>query len=403
MPRRQVLDGVQVIEVASMVSGPYATKLLAEFGADVLKVEPVDGDPSRRHGPFRDDTPDLNASGLFLYLNTNKRAISLDLTTYTGRKILLDLVATADVLVVDLSIDELERLKLDLSEIAAANGRLIVGAITPFGLEGPYARYKGHNLNLYQTGGDGWLLPSGLSHELFPDRQPLKPGGHVGDYYAGLNAAVGLIAALHARGDSGEGQIVDLNKLDAHVSLSREHIMWYANQGLLETRDTRGFAFGGCVPCEDGFVEIVCLSDGQFDALVELMGRPAWAEDEKFQDLSQRAEHGAEVNAHLREWARVLPRDEIYERGRQLGVPIGIFSRPGDVVNSEHERIRDYFINAEHPTAGAITYPRQGFVSDMPAETDSPAPVLGQDNFDVLKNLGYTREEILKLWQLKVL
>lgn len=402
MARYPMFDGLKVVEVASMVTGPYATKLLAEFSADVIKVEPPDGDPSRRHGPFRDDKPSINGSGLFVYLNTNKKGMTLDLETATGKTILIELLADADVFVIDLSLEQLERIELSLHDLVESNPGLVVGSITPFGLEGPYSRYKGHDLNLYQTGGDGWLLPSGLAHELFPDREPLKPGGHVGDYYAGLNAAVGIMGALHSRQTSDRGQLVDLNKLDAHVSLSREHIMWFANQGLLETRETRSFAFGGCIPCRDGFVEIVCLSDGQFDSLIELLGSPEWAKQEKFRDINTRAEHGAEVNQHLKEWAQDRSRHEIYDEGRALGVPIGIFSRPGDIVNSEHGKARGYMVNAEHPSAGEVTYPRQGFIFDDKALVDDPAPDLGQDNFEILSGLGYTREEIVKLWQFKI-
>ena len=234
------LGRIRVVECAEMVAGPFCGRLLAGFGAGVLKGESLAGDAARRRGPFVGEGPDRERSALFLYLNVNKRGLCLNLGTPTGRAILYQILATADVLIEDFPPDRAAVLGVDYADLGAAFPRLVVASITPFGQTGPYRAYRAYDLNVFHGGGEGFLLPNGLAWELFPDRAPLKPGGQMADYHAGLTAAVGILAALHERLDSGRGQHVDCSKQEAQLSLIYLAFQRYVD-GRVESRANRAF------------------------------------------------------------------------------------------------------------------------------------------------------------------
>src|SRR4030042_4412143 len=181
------LSHLNVIELCNMVSGPYCTKLLADFGAEVIKVEPPEiGECARRRGPFLHDIPTPELSGLFLHLNTNKLSITLDVRTATGKGILEELVKQADILLEDNPPGVMEKQGLTYEALERLNPRLVMTSITPFGQTGPYRDYKAYDLNSHHAGGEGYLLPI---HSDDPDREPVKPGGIGGDCVCGLSAA----------------------------------------------------------------------------------------------------------------------------------------------------------------------------------------------------------------------
>ena len=191
---QMALDGAKILEYCSMVSGPYCTKLMADLGAEVIKIEsPGEGDEARKRGPFPGDGPHPEKSGLFLYLNTNKYGITLDPTTIEGKRIFTDLAKNADILVVDKTSIEMEQMGLGFDDLRGLNPGLIIAALTPFGDSGPYRDYKGREINLSHASGQGFLLPIPT---LDPERPPVKAGGHMSDVDAGLVAAVGILGAL---------------------------------------------------------------------------------------------------------------------------------------------------------------------------------------------------------------
>ena len=281
------LPNLRVLEVASLIPGPYCGKLLASLGAEVIKVEPPGGgDPARRRGPFPDDVPHPERSGLYLYLNTGKQSITLNLHDPAGRDLLRQLVARVDMVVHDYTPANAAAVGLDSDSLLIANPNVIIVPITPFGSSGPYADYRAGHLATFHAGGEGWLLPNGVALDTFPDRPPIVAGANMGDYQAGLTAAVGASAAVHHRlADPGaSGQMVDASSQEAQLSVGYMPIQRHESEGITETRFSRYFRVGGVLPASDGYVELLTLEPRQFQGLLEFMGNPDWATPGMFSD-----------------------------------------------------------------------------------------------------------------------
>lgn len=381
-----------------MVCGPYAAKLMADLGAEVIKVEePARGDVARSRGPFLHDVPHPERSGLFLYLNTNKKSITLDIRKPTGRKVFKQLIKGADILIEDNPLGVMKGLGLDYDTLKAINPLLIMTSVTPFGQRGPYSHFKAFHLNVYHAGGDGYLLSSGPA---FRDREPVKGGRFLGDYEAGVAAAGATMAALYARDALGSGQHVDVSMQEALISLNRGVLTRYPNEGVLESRSTRQYEWGGILPCKDGYVLLQAFNEEHhWTGLVEIMGNPEWAKDEKYKTKVSRAQNRDELNAHIIEWMKDYTMDEIYHGGQARRVPVGPFYTPADVVNSEHLKARGFFVELDHPEVGRLRYPSMPFqLSGTPVGEGHGAPLLGQHNEEIYcRRLGYSQEDLIKM------
>ena len=392
----QALAGVRVLEYCEMVSGPYCAKLLADLGAETIKIEkPEIGDEARRRGPFLNDIPHLERSGLFLYLNTNKLGITLNLETPTGKKVFTELVSDTDILIEDTTPGTMERLGLGYETLKEVNPSLIMTSITPYGQTGPYREYKAHHLNTYHISGQAHFSYTNTMH---PDQPPVKGGGYVGDYDAGLSGAVVTMAALYKRNLSGVGQHIDVSKEEALISLDRVDIDTFANEGAAATRNRRGM-LGGLMPCKDGYVVIVAPQQHQWKALVELMGNPEWAQGEKCKDEFTRAENAAELQPLIEEWMRQHTREEIYHRGQSFSCPVGPINSAADVFNSPQIKEREFFVEIDHPEAGRLSYPSVSYkFSETPWQASRAAPLLGEHNQKVYcSRLGYTEEKLAEM------
>jgi crotonobetainyl-CoA:carnitine CoA-transferase CaiB-like acyl-CoA transferase len=219
------LLGFTVLELGEGVSAPYCGKLLADYGADVIKVEPPEGDPARRHGPFPDDRtgvglPHPEKSALFLYLNTNKKGVTLDFSTASGARLLRRLVEEADVLVENQPPGRLEELALSYRELARLNPRLLMVSVKPFG-EGPYGRWRATNLTSFASGGQMYLTGD-------PDREPLLNGGYQAEYQAGLNAFAATLAALLGLAVMEVGQHVEVSAMECQACVLENYLPDYA-------------------------------------------------------------------------------------------------------------------------------------------------------------------------------
>ena len=276
------LAGLQVLELGEMVAAPYCGKLLASLGADVVKIEPPKhGDASRRRGPFPGDSPHPECSGTFLYLNTGKRGITLDIDDQQGGWILKNLAAGADVVIHD-SPAALTRSRGLLQEsLAEVNASVIVAAITPFGSAGPDAEFKAHDVNVFHAGGEGNLLPNGLALDTFPGRAPITAGGMMASYQGGLTAAVGILGAVVAQWNGSPGQDVDCSMQEAQLAIGYLPIQRLEAEGFVETRFSRFFRMGGVLPAADGYIELLTLEPRQWDGLAHLLGNPEWASADK--------------------------------------------------------------------------------------------------------------------------
>lgn len=397
-PSERALEGVKVLEYCSCVSGPYCAKIMADFGAEVFKIEPPGvGDEARRLGPFPGGIPNQEKSGFFLYLNTNKRGLTLNPARSEGKKIFEQLVQEADVLIQDQPPGRMEKLGLEYDDLKKINPGLIEVSITPFGLSGPYRDYKAYNLNTTHVSGQGYLLPL-ISPNL--DRAPVKVGDHVSEYDPGLVAVVAVLAALFWKGVSGQGQFIELSKQEALISMQRVESVTYAKDGICLDRTGRQIRMtGGVLPCKDGYVVIVTPQEPQWLALMELIGNPEWSKEKWCQDRRQRNQRADEINGWITEWLMVHTKDEIFRKGQALSCPISPVHSAEDLVVSEQLAARDFFEENEHPVMGRVKFPTTPYrFSESPWRLERSAPLLGQHNEEIYcSRLGFSKEELLKL------
>lgn len=372
------LAGLKVLELGEGVAVPYCTKLLADLGADVVKIEaPNTGDTSRQWGPVIDGSLDPERSGTFLYLNTSKRSVCLDLETEAGLRDFEQLALTCDVLIEDRTPGFLESVGLAPRRLQEQNSRLIVVSVTPFGQTGPNAAHRSHALNLFHSGGHGspfsLLEPGG--------RAPSRGGGYLADYDAGLTAAVGTLGALYGREQTGRGDHVDCSKQEAMMCLERVTIGRYAN----ETEPFGGSRGpGGLSRAKDGWVMLTTLEKHQWEGMVRAMGNPAWAEAEWCETPAGRMEHFDEIEAHKNAWVENLTREEIYHAAQSEGTPAAPVRTVPEVLEWKQLRARGFFKELEHPHAGTLLVPTAPYRFSNAEWVGSRAPTLGEHTDEVL-------------------
>ena len=384
-----------MLELGSLVAVPYCGKLLAALGADVVKVEPPGtGDPSRRRGPFPGDDPHPERSGTFLYLNTGKRGVTLDVDDPQGRSMLRQLAQQADVVIHDSPPSLAEPRGLVREVLAELNPSLIVAAITPFGSGSPYAEYAARDVNVFHAGGEGNLLPNGLALDTFPDRAPIAAGAMMASYQGGLTAAVGILGAVLAQWADGTGQSVDSSLQEAQLAIGYLPVQRLEAEGFVETRFSRFFRMGGVLPAADGYVELLTLEPRQWEGLARLLGDPDWAAPDKFRDP---AAHGAAINENLRLWTVQHTREWLYREGQAHGVPIAPYLSPAEAFDSPQQRERGFYVQIRHPEAGVYDYAGLPLQLEETPPSVKRAPLLGEHNAEVFPNLGYTPEELTAL------
>ena len=395
------LAGLRVLELGEMVATPFCGKLLASLGADVVKVEPPkSGDSSRRRGPFPGDDPHPERSGMFLYLNTGKRGVTLDVDDLQGRDMLRQLATGADVIIHDSPPALAAARGLEQEALSEINPRLIVAAITPFGSSGPNAGYAAHDVNVFHAGGEGNLLPNGLALDTFPDRAPIAAGGMMASYQGGLTAAVGILGAVVAQWNEGLGQTVDASMQEAQLAIGYLPIQRLEAEEFVETRFSRFFRMGGVMPAADGYVELLTLEPRQWEGLARLLGEPEWASLDKFRDP---ATHGPAINANLRQWSAEHTREWLYREGQAHGVPIAPYLTPMEVFESPQQRERDFFMPVDHPEAGSYDYAGLPFRMSETPPALRRAPLLGEHNAEVYGALGYSPEDLTALARAEVI
>ncbi len=332
------LAGCRVIERSRTVAAAYAGRLLASMGATVVMVEPFEGSPLRTAPPLLDGT---GHSALFAFLASGKRSLACDLLSPEGQRALAGELESADILIDDTPVRERVARNLDQDSVAKRFPALVHVSVLPFGSSGPKAGWDAEEVNLLHAGGEGFLLPNGLSSELFPDRPPLKIYGHFSQYQGGSMAALSALTAWWAVSEVG-GQYVDVSTQDAVLAVGA-FALQRLGDGSLEHRSTRRFRYGGVFEAQGGFVELLTLEDRQWTGLVELLGHPEWSQDEALRDPLERSRRGDEINQHIREWMSRHDVDDIVQRAQQLGVPAAKYRTPAEIIRGEHERSRGLF------------------------------------------------------------
>ncbi len=394
----QALADLKVVEFGSFVSAPQCAKLLADLGAEVIKVEePGVGDEARRKEPFAGDTPGIERSGLFAYLNTNKLGVTLNPKTSTGKSIFKELIKAADVLVENNSPKVMERLGLRYSDLEAVNPQLVMTSITPFGQYGSYKDFKACELNLYHVSGFGYQTTQTYKEPVLP---PVKAGGCQSLFSAGTVGALATMCALRARKLIGQGQQVDISVQECMAGqLEMQFEYWTFEGQIIGGLRTPFLAPMMPLRCKDGWVYTQCLEEHHFDNLVKAMGNPEWASSELFKDRLSRARYVDALEVMLNEWSSQYTKEEVFHMGQAEHVPIAPANNAEDLLNNPHLKAREFFIDIEHPVIGTAQYPGAPYrLSKTPWRIKRPAPLLGEHNEEIYcKRLGYTKQDLVKM------
>lgn len=397
----KALSKLKVLDLTRHIAGPYCTRLLSSMGADVIKIEqPGSGDPTRRVGPYPDDQPDPEKSGLFLYLNTSKKGITLNLKTAAGKKIFKELVREADVVVESFAPGVMPSLGLDYETLTKVNPKLVMTSISNYGQTGPYRNYKAEEINLVALGGLMYMTGD-------PDREPLKEADATAQFTTGANASAATLSATFEQKRNGNGQHVDVSIMETVVSLLDTHTLTWNRSRVILRRNGNfnrarnwpgGAGDSGVYPCKDGYIGTVFSGADEMalgaaisgidefnDPDIGYMGFGKCVEDEKLKNLLLRALKDRE-------------KEELFHTAQSMRLFWGAVRNIEDVTNSEHYKERKFFIDIDHPKAGKLTYSRLPFImSEMPMVSE-PAPLLGEHNEDIYcGRLDYSKEDLSRL------
>jgi benzylsuccinate CoA-transferase BbsE subunit len=396
------LAGLRVLEVAGPLS-EYAGKLLADFGADVVLVEPPAGAARRHLGPFIDDQPGTERSLSFAYFHTSKRGITLDLDQADGQALFARLAQTAEVVLDGTGQPGLMSGRgLGYAALAAVRPRLVYTAVTPFGSDGPYAGYQATDIILMALGG---LLSLGG----YAGGDPVRAGGDQACLAAGQFAAVGTMLAVLAAEETGAGQFVDVSAQEAVVMAHENAVQYYDLEKVIRHRnggDVRQAAVG-MYECQDGYVYVLAKGLGEFwKQLVEWLEaeqiegaaslrHPRWQSDEFASSPVGKAEF-AEIFGRL---ARHRTKAQLYEAAKRARIPLSPVNNPADLVASPQLAARAFFVTVEHPPTGRrLTMPgAPARLTASPARVRRPAPALGEHNLELLAELGLTPDDAVRL------
>jgi CoA:oxalate CoA-transferase len=397
------LDGIKVIELAQYISGPYCGMLLAGLGAEVTKIEPVGaGDISRRCGPFPDDNPHMEMSGLFHYLNRNKKGVTLDVSKTIGREIFLELLKNSDFLIEDLRPGLAKLLKLDYASLREINPNLNVVSITPFGQTGPYRDYKAYAINASAIGGMSSIVGE-------PQREPLTPPFSLGHFQTGVIASNAIMfAMLAARRQRNKGQHIDISEAESWSVFHTGNVVSAFVYGGRKRNRSGHRTFAPypytLLPCKDGYLSMIALRGSEWKRFLEIVGNgeiPDWYQsDERFKDRAMAGMKYSQVlDDLLAPWLMSHTRNEIFSLCKEKHVPFMPVRNIDEVVNCEHLNKREYFESVMLAGTNGFKCPGAPVrFSESLWSLNRKAPALSEHNQEVLcHNLGYSKEELVQL------
>lgn len=376
------LSGIRVLDLSQYVSGPYCAKLLGEFGAEVVKVESPDGgDMARRCGPFPEGIPHPEMSGLFFYLNTGKKGITLDARSRTGQEILEQLVRTSDIIVENAGPGS-----WDCEGFRRTNPAVITTSISYYGQT--HAELPGSDITLQARG--GIMHTTGL-----PGREPLKIAGPQAEYQAGLNAAVATMVALHHRDETGQGQHVDISVLEVLASILEGALLGYAYDGTVRNREGARHPSmypSTILPCKDGYLHVDASAD--WDTFARFTGIDQLSQ---FQPDETRKK-ADEIDQLLTAWLADKPRDDTFHRAQEWRLPFAIVMGIDELEDDPQIRSRRFFERISHPFAGEVLCPGAPFTMSRSEHAINRAPTLGEHNEEIyVQEMGYTKEDLVRL------
>ncbi len=390
-PRRAPLDGIRVLDLSRVLAGPWCGQLLADLGADVVKVErPQGGDDTRAWGPpnLKDaDGKPTSESAYYLCTNRNKRSITIDIAQPSGQALIRRLAARADVVIENFKCGGLAKYGLDYPALAASNPRLVYCSITGFGQTGPYAARAGYDLLIQGMGG---LMSITGRADTDEGGGPQKVGVALTDIMTGLYATIAVQAALAERERSGRGQHIDLALLDVQVACLANQASNFLAGGVVPRR--MGNAHPNIVPYQDfqtadGYMILAVGNDAQFARFCEVAGHAEWARDERFASNPHRVAHRAELIAMIREATLKRTTREWVEALEAAGVPCGPINRIDQVFEDAQVRARGLRIELPHAAAGVVPLVANPIrLSETPVEYRRAPPMLGEHSQQVLQD-----------------
>jgi crotonobetainyl-CoA:carnitine CoA-transferase CaiB-like acyl-CoA transferase len=385
------LAGIRVLELGQLLAGPFAGCVLGYFGAEVIKIEPLNGDPIRTWRVLRDGT------SLWWYsLARNKKSVALDLQTDSGRALVRKLAAQCDVVIENFKPGTMEKWGLGPDTLKALRPDLIYARVSGYGQTGPYSSKPGFASVCEAIGGLRYVNG-------FPDRPPVRPNLSLGDSLAGLHAVIGILLSLIARGKTGFGQVVDVAIYEAVFNMLEGVVPEYDGAGVV--REPSGSTLTGIVPsntylCGDGkYVVIGANGDSLFQRLMRAIGRPEMADDPRFANNAGRVQHEQEIDRAISEWTRANDSATVLRTLNEASVPGGPIYSVADMAAAPHFNARGLFQTVE--IAGRpLTIPAiVPFLSETPGATRTPGPKLGEHTDEVLRTLVGASDEEIAQWR----
>lgn len=387
----KALEHITVLDLTRVLAGPFCCMMLADMGANVIKIEAVGkGDDSRGMPPIVN-----GESCYYMNLNRNKKGVTLNLKAPEGKAAFLKMVEKADIVVENFRPGVMDRLGLGYEDLKKVNPRIVYGCVSGFGHYGPYKDRGGYDIV-------GQAMSGMMSTTGWPDSGPTRTGTAIADVLAGLSVCIGVLAALTNARETGVGQKVDVALVDSAVASLEIINMIYLATGRIPARI--GNRYESCYPydsfpCKDGELVIGCANDSLFVKLANLMGKPELLTDPRFEKNVKRVENHAELRPIVAEWTAQYDRDELVQMILDVGVPAAPINTIADTTKDPHiAGAREMFVEVDHPVAGKMKLTGCHIkMSRTPSAIRTHAPLLGQDNEEVYGSLGYSHEEIARM------
>ena len=387
----QLFSDVRILDLSDGIPGPFCARIFADYGADVIKVEPPKGDSTRRRGPFPGDVPDIEASALYLHLNRNKRGITLDLETDTGASLLREVVATSDIVIESFAPGHMDRLGLGFEQLRQCKTNVVLASVTPFGQDGPYAQYQGADILYYALGGMNMTGDPGL--------YPIKKAASMVEHQVGNALSVATAAAFFSARHQGRAQHLDLAAAEvAQTSVDRrvQLLLGHAYTGECSRREPLSSSAlpMGIFPCQDGHVQIV-TTPAWADRMAKALGRPEFMDCLAKPGGLYSPELKGDIASALDQWLMARTRAEAFADALAHQWPVYPVNSVEDLMEDEHFQSREFWVQQDHPVAGPLTYPGPLARIEDGFALRYPAPRLGEHNREILgAQLGHTNTDL---------
>ena len=391
------LSGIKVLDLSEDIAGSFCSRLLADYGADVLKVEPPGGSAMRRFGPYYHEEPHPEKSLFFLILNLNKKGVTLDLESASGRRLLHELTPHVDLIVESYRPGHLADLGMAYDDLARLNPGLVMTSVTPFGQTGPYSQYAGEEIVSYAMG-----MVMGISG--VQGRPPLKHGGFQAQYQGGLFGAGATAMAMFARDRHGVGQHVDVSITECVASTMMATQTIYPFIGGVQIRRTDGTMWENPMPCKDGWIIVQAGGGATWEDIADFFQAPELLEP-RFADRAERVRNGPAMDQVVLNAIREREKWELFPKAAEKRMLFGLVQTPPELVECPQLESRQFYRETNHPVIGAVKVPAELFrMSPDGYQLRMPAPTLGQHNREVfVDGLGYTMAELSVMRQTGVI